>query len=636
MTRASVDLVLDAQIPVADAVKYVLYRARGQRLRATSTVVTTSEHRLGQLRYLRGHHAARSKRRDQRPRNRTKYDYDAAGRRNYETNDGRQVQYAYDAADNRQQVTWPDGYFVTYSYDVLHRMTYALERGTTELAFYSYDTLSRRVYECFGGQSAACLTGGGTNKQSYTYEPDSDLLSLTQTLNATTVGFGYTHYPSHKLKVLSANDPFYLPRPSASATIAYATNALNEYSSYSGHAVTSDLSGSLLTWYSALPSPGTHTYTYDSENRLLTAAVGGSGTASITYDYDGLGRRGKKTVNGSVTQYVLDGEEEIAELDGSGAVLRRFVTASQIDERIASIEGASTTPIASAHTYFHTDHEGSVIAMSDGAGNITGCAGGTGCQRLSYDEYGNLSSGASTTGQPFRYTGRRYDPETGLYFYRARYYSPALGRFLQVDPIGFKSDVNLYTYVYNDPTDKVDPSGTNELSPSDWKDFAIDVGTLLVDEIVYAAAKIGGNEGTAQAASDGMIEHRVDAAASTIGVISPAPGTGKAIKIAQRTAKAAVALKRSRIFKPKVWSNNKAKNNGKAKCDKCGDDVVPGKKLEKGDKVDPKRGEADHKKRLADGGADDADTNGELLCNPCHKAKTKEENTKPKPPETGQ
>lgn len=73
--------MLDAQIPVAHAVKYVLKRARGERLRSTSTVIASPEHRLGRLRYLRRHHAARSKRRDQQPRNRTKYVYNAIGQR---------------------------------------------------------------------------------------------------------------------------------------------------------------------------------------------------------------------------------------------------------------------------------------------------------------------------------------------------------------------------------------------------------------------------------------------------------------------------------------------------------------------------------------------------------------------------
>jgi RHS repeat-associated protein len=400
--------------------------------------------------------------------------YDAVGRKTSETNDTRAVTYQYDNAGNRTRTTWPDSYYVSYAYDLLNRMQVVRENSTTtnELAYYTYDTLSRRLSVCMGAwTSTTCQAGGGTNKATYSYETDSDLDLLTQVLNATTVTLDYGHNRSHQITSIAANDDFYLVKPATATSRAYVPNALNQYNSVAGNAATYDFNGNLLTWY-PLDGSGKQTYTYDSENRLATAAVNGSGTAAISYDYDGLGRRSTKTISGSpnvVTSYLLDGDEEIAEYSGS-TLLRRYITGPAIDDRIARAEGAGT--VNPTKTYYHTNHQGSVVAITD--------AVGTASQRLSYDEYGNLTLGAVTTGEQFRYTGRRFDAETGLYYYRARYYTAQMGRFLQADPLGYTSNTNVYTYVSNDGISRVDPDGRQEV-------FIFSRGTPFIDPVLSAA-----------------------------------------------------------------------------------------------------------------------------------------------------
>ena len=177
---------------------------------------------------------------------------------------------------------------------------------------------------------------------------------------------------------------------------------------------------------------------------------------SAVYDY--LGRRVARTVYGSpnvVTKYAYDGDRIIAEYDGSGTLRRKFIYGPGIDEPICLIEVADNNAVY----YYHLDGLGSVVALSHVNRVLV--------ERYTYDVFGRptirdangTEIADSAFGNPYRFTGRAYDAETALYYYRARYYDYATARFLQPDPIGYADELNLYTYVGNNCTNYVDPLG---------------------------------------------------------------------------------------------------------------------------------------------------------------------------------
>jgi len=119
-----------------------------------------------------------------------------------------------------------------------------------------------------------------------------------------------------------------------------------------------------------------------------------------------------------------------------------------LDDRVAMVDMSGST--ATSVHYYASNRLGSVIGMVDSAGTLT--------DQYLYSPFG-VEEPLNGSGNPFRYTGRYYDGETGLYYYRSRYYDTA-GRFLEPDSIGYKGGLNLYNYGGGDPINNVDPLGT--------------------------------------------------------------------------------------------------------------------------------------------------------------------------------
>ena len=193
-----------------------------------------------------------------------------------------------------------------------------------------------------------------------------------------------------------------------------------------------------------MSSDGTNDYVHDAVNRLITATVG---STTWTYAYGPLDRRMSKADGTNTIQYLYDNDRAVSEYNGSGTLLRKYIYGPGLDEPIMMIVPGDPNETV---YYYHADNQGTIIGLTNDSGAWV--------EKYAYTLYGKPAA-ASTVGNPYMYTGRRLDAETGLYYYRARYYDPHLRRFIQTDPIGYAGGMNLYAYVSNSSVNFIDPFG---------------------------------------------------------------------------------------------------------------------------------------------------------------------------------
>ncbi len=355
------------------------------------------------------------------------FEYDTAGRLLVQSMpNGDEVTYQLDKNGNRTRLAWPDAYYADYVFDWINRLTDIKLNGSSSVAVhFDYDDLSRRKAITYIN---GCVC-------SYVYEMNNDIRSLEHAFVGSSVNFRFHYNNANQVIQQSVSDD-YGWTPAAPAVTAYATaNNLNQYPSVGATSYEYDLNGNLTS--------GPLTASFDALNRL-TQAISGSTTNS--YWNDPLGRQAQKEVNSVKSGYLYDGAQLIAEYDDTPALVNRYIPGSGLDEILVQISGSDTT-------FLHKDRLGSVIAQTDDSGAVL--------NKYKYSPFGETPS---LTGTAFGFTGQRYDAEIGLYNYKARYYSPAVGRFLQPDPLGYEAgDMSLYAYVGNDPVNYVDSSGTTPL-----------------------------------------------------------------------------------------------------------------------------------------------------------------------------
>jgi len=454
------------------------------------------------------------------------YNYDAVGNRKRRTDyNGALTEYTYDALNRLKAIAYPEAITVDFTYDKLSRLQTATnENGTINFDYNKMNRLTRSTdvfgqivehnYDDNGNRTKLSLNSvlAGT----YRYDPLNRLTKILDTAGAaftfdydsvnrltqkkapngvkTTYQYdgldrltrlldtkGVNTIADHQYQYNLASQVTQIAEPTNTRNFGYDavdrltsalnTNPLQSTENYSYDAVGNRTSSHLSASYSyqtfnRLTNTSTATFTYDS-NGNVSAKTDAAGTTqyswdfenrlkqvtlpngrTVAYKYDALGRRVQRTPSvGISTNFVYDGPDVIKDLNSDGSTVD-YVNGPGIDNKLRLTDSRLSGPM-----YFLQDHLGSTTALTTSLGAVV--------SQTSYDSFGNPSSGASLT--RYGYTGREFDSEVGLYYYRARWYDPKLGRFISEDPIGLAGGINQFAYVGNNPQNAKDPSGMYEI-----------------------------------------------------------------------------------------------------------------------------------------------------------------------------
>jgi RHS repeat-associated protein len=401
----------------------------------------------------------------------------------------------YDASSNRLKLTDTINAQLkgteSYTYDNINRLTQISQTGTgviNKRANFTYNPIHQmETLKRYADLTGTLLVATST----YSYDLMNRLTQLAHTQGATPISLNtYTYGYDAASRIIQMT--------SADGTNSYNydnTDQLTEatYSGQSNETYGYDLNGNRTntgyqtTSNNRLQTDGTYSYTYDDEgnltqrttiatnevteyiwdyrNRLTQVVVKNAAQTIIkqaNFTYDALNRRIEKKVDpdgsgpqtATIERFFYDRDHIKLVFNGSNTLIRRYLHGPTIDQILADED-----VVPKQISWPLSDHQGTVRDLVNNSGVIQ--------NHVRYDSFGKIMSQTAPALTPrFAYTGREWDGEIGLYFYRARYYDAIVGRFIGEDPIGFSAgDANLYRYVFNKTTDRRDPMGTQVGAP---------------------------------------------------------------------------------------------------------------------------------------------------------------------------
>ena len=436
--------------------------------------------------------------------------YDGANRVIQSVQNSRTISYVYDIPARVRDLTYPGGRSITEQTDFRNQLSTVNDGGMTPIAQYTYDPAERVLTRGYRNGTVA----------TYTYNANNWVCSLTHMMGANLiVGFtyaydnegnkfyeqklhepgdseAYTYDPVYRLTDYQAGMLASMPPPNCPAgpvgiplpatQTMYNLDKLGNWNSIvvapGGTQTRTHSPSNEITSIHGFPvgsltivsdnngntsDDGTNLYSYDEENRLVKVTAKSTSAVLGQYQYDTFGRRVSKIDNvGVQTFFYYDGWRTIEEQSLAGVTQANYVFGNYLDEVLTMDRISEPGPF-----YYHQNTLWSTFALSNSVG--------VGVEGYSYDAYGYqtvvlpgpdhildfdsddvyLPGAKSSYGNPFLFTEQRYDPETGLLYYKNRYYSTFFGRFLSRDHASYAYGLNLYQYVADEPTLLVDPIG---------------------------------------------------------------------------------------------------------------------------------------------------------------------------------